>query len=213
MRIAKNSKLVFIGDSITDCGREHPVGEGLWDASYGNGYVNLIRGFLAVDYTDYNIRVINMGTSGNNVLDLKSRWQSDVFGLKPDWVSVMIGVNDVWRQFDSPLQKETHVGLAQYSKTLDGLIEETKSKVSGIVLISPFFIEPRKDDPMRKMVDEYGAAMKETAKKHGTVFVDIQAAIDKLTGILPTASIAWDRVHPNITGHLAIAKAFMEAVS
>ena len=213
MKIEKNSKLIFMGDSITDCGRERPVGEGIVDSSYGNGYVNLIRRFLMVDYPDYNIRVVNMGSSGNNVLDLKNRWQSDVFDLKPDWVSIMIGVNDIWRQFDNPLQKETHVYIDKYEETLDGLIADTKDKVKGIVVMTPFFIEPRKDDPMRKMVDAYGAVSKKIAKNYGTLLVDTQFAIDKMTDVLPTASIAWDRVHPNIAGHLAIAKAFIDAVS
>ncbi len=106
MKINKNDKLLFIGDSITDCGRARPVGEGVGDESYGSGYVNLVRGLLAVDYPEYNIRVVNMGISGNNICDLAKRWQTDVFDQNPNWLSIMIGINDVWRQFDRPFQEK-----------------------------------------------------------------------------------------------------------
>ena len=64
---------------------------------------------LSCMYPELGLRVINMGISGNQVRDLKDRWQTDVIDLKPDWVSVLIGINDVWRQFDSPYMPETHV--------------------------------------------------------------------------------------------------------
>ncbi len=213
MKINKNSKLLFIGDSITDCGRAKPVGEGTWDECYGTGYVNLVRGLLAVDYPEHNIRVVNMGISGNKVRDLDARWETDVFDQNPDWLSIMIGINDVWRQFDKPLIKEEHVYIDEYKKILDKLVAKTLKKVSGIVLMTPYFIEPRKDDPMRSMMDEYGEAVKEIADKYDTLFVDTQAAFDKLTEHIPTAAFAWDRVHPNVRGHMALAKAFMEAVT
>jgi lysophospholipase L1-like esterase len=213
MKIEKNSKLLFIGDSITDCGRAHPVGEGTGDECYGSGYVNLVRGLFAADYPEYNIRVVNMGISGNRVCDLDTRWERDVFEQTPDWVSVMIGINDVWRQFDKPLQKECHVYIDEYKKTLDELVAKTIDKVSGMVLMTPYFIEPREDDPMRKMMDEYGKAVKEIAEKYNTVFVDTQAAMNNVTKYIPTAALAWDRVHPNVRGHMTLAKAFMDAVS
>jgi lysophospholipase L1-like esterase len=110
MLIQPNSKLVMIGDSITDCGRARPVGEGLFEA-LGKGYVSLVDASLQAKEARQRIRVVNMGTSGNTVRDLKARWQSDVFDLNPDWLSIMIGINDVWRQFDSPLQAEWGVPL------------------------------------------------------------------------------------------------------
>src|SRR5215211_5094424 len=102
LRIQPNSKLVMIGDSITDCERARPVGEGLFDA-LGRGYVSYMDAFLGAVYPERGIRIVNMGISGNTVRDLKGRWETDVLALKPDWVSLMIGINDVWRQFDSPL--------------------------------------------------------------------------------------------------------------
>src|SRR5688572_14408365 len=108
MKLPTNAKLVMIGDSITDCERARPVGEG--PSNLGRGYVSYVDALLGAAYPGRGIRNVNMGISGNTVRDLKVRWESDVVALKPDWVSVMIGVNDVWRQFDSPLETEIHVG-------------------------------------------------------------------------------------------------------
>jgi lysophospholipase L1-like esterase len=110
LQLASGSKLVMIGDSITDCGRSRPVGEGLFDA-IGKGYVAYVDALLGAAYPERQIRVVNMGCSGNTVRDLAARWQTDVLDLQPDWLSIMIGINDVWRQFDIPRQPECHVTL------------------------------------------------------------------------------------------------------
>ena len=211
MLIAAGSKLVMIGDSITDAGRAQPVGEGLGGA-YGGGYVNLINGLLGSNCPEQRIRVVNVGCSGHNVRDLKGRWERDVLNLNPDWVSVMIGINDVWRQFDLPLQPECHVYLPEYEKTLDELVRGTLPSVKGIVLMTPFFIEPRRQDAMRATMDRYGAVVRKLARRHGTLLVDTQAAYDKVLKHTPSAALAWDRVHPNTAGHLVLARAFLNAV-
>src|SRR6478736_2724498 len=117
LRIQPNSKLVMIGDSITDCERARPVGEGLFGA-IGKGYVGLVDGLLQATRPQQRIRVVNMGIGGNTVRDLDARWQTDVLDQQPDWLSIMIGINDVWRQFDSPLRPEQQVGLEEYETTL-----------------------------------------------------------------------------------------------
>jgi lysophospholipase L1-like esterase len=211
MRIEANSKLVMIGDSITDCGRVKPVGEGRND-SLGAGYVSLVDSHLKVRYPEKRIRVVNMGLSGNTVRDLKARWQSDVYDLKPDWLSIMIGINDVWRQFDSPLQSEWGVPLAEYETTLSSLVEQSKARVKGLVLLTPYFIETNQYDEMRVRMDQYGKVVRELAKKNGTLFVDTQAAFDDVLKHMHPMTLAWDRVHPNQTGHMILAKAFLNAI-
>ena len=211
MLIQPNSKLVMIGDSITDAGRAQPVGEGLFDA-LGRGYVSLVDALLGTVYPELGVRVVNMGTGGHTVRDLARRWQTDVLDLKPDWLSVMIGTNDVWRQFDSPRQTETHVLPDEYAQTLDSLITRTQPTIPNIVLMTPFYLEPNPADPMRRRMDEYGGIVKQIAAKHGTLCVDTQAAFDKVLTAYYPATIAWDRVHPNQTGHMVLARAFLEAV-
>jgi len=211
MNIAPHSKVVFIGDSITDCERARPVGEGLFGA-LGKGYVSLVEGLLYATDPGCAIRVVNMGSSGNTILDLKARWQTDVIALKPDWLVIMIGVNDVWRQFDLPRQTEIHVFPEVYAQTLDELVASTKSKVKSLVLMSPFYIEPNAADAMRARMDEYGAIVKKTAAKHKVLFIDTQAAFNTALQHMHANNLAWDRVHPNNIGHAIIARAFLNAV-
>ena len=211
MRIAAHSKLVMIGDSITDAGRARPAGEGLFDA-LGKGYVCQVDALLGAACPELGIRVVNMGCSGNTVRDLKARWQSDVTDLRPDWLSVMIGINDVWRQFDLPRQPEQHVGLEEYEATLEELVAATRPSLKGLVLLTPYFIEPNRADAMRARMDQYGAVVKQTAARHDALFVDVQAAFDRVLEHCHPMSLAWDRVHPNQTGHMIIARAFLQAV-
>lgn len=211
MNLQKNCKLVMIGDSITDGGRKLPVGEGLFDA-LGHGYVSLVDALLGAVYPNLGIRVVNMGSSGHTVLDLKERWQTDVLDLKPDWLSIMIGINDVWRQFDSPRQTEIHVLPDEYERTLDALITRTLPSVPNIVLMTPFYLEPNLSDPMRRRMDEYGVIVRNLAEKHGTLFVDTQAAFDAVLADYYPATLAWDRVHPNQTGQMVLARALLDAI-
>lgn len=137
--IEPGSKLVMVGDSITDCGRAHPVGEAP-RGGLGNGYVALVDAHLQVLHPDWRIRVVNVGTSGNTVADVARRWEDEVMALQPDYVSLMIGMNDVWRQFDMPLVIERHVGIDEYRDTLRHLVAKTKPRVRGMFLLSPFYL-------------------------------------------------------------------------
>lgn len=124
----------------------------------------------------------------------------------------MIGINDVWRQFDSPLQTEIHVYLDEYRKTLDELVAKTQPLLKGLVLMTPYYIESNVHDAMRSTMDQYGAAVKEIAEKYNTYFVDTQAAFDKVLKHYHANMFAWDRVHPNNMGHMVLADAFLEVL-
>jgi lysophospholipase L1-like esterase len=211
MLLQKGQKLLFIGDSITDCERARPAGEGLFGA-VGKGYVSLVDAFLQAEYPELGIRVVNVGNSGNTVLDLQSRWQEDVIDRKPDWLSIMIGTNDVWRQYDTPFIKEGHVYADQYEATLRALVEQTQSRVSNLVLMTPFYLESNEQDAMRRTMDEYGAIVKKIAEDSGALFVDTQAAFNEVLKELYAATLAWDRVHPTTAGHVVLARAFLNKV-
>ena len=211
MHIQPKSKLVMIGDSITDCGRARPIGEGLFDA-LGTGYVSLVDGLLTARYPAHGIRVVNMGLSGNTVRDLQGRWQSDVLDLQPDWLSLFIGINDVWRHFDTPLQPEGQVSLAEYARTLETLVRTTRPTLKGLILMTPYFIEPNRADGMRAMMDDYGAVVRQLADTYDALLVDTQAAFDAVLQHLHPMALAWDRVHPTRTGHMILTRAFLQAI-
>lgn len=211
MKLQKGDKFVLIGDSITDAGRGRPEGEGLGDA-LGRGYVAIVDALLGANYPELGVRVVNRGNSGNTVRDLKARWQEDVIDIKPAWLSIMIGINDVWRQYDSPTRPEGHVYLAEYEQTLDRLVETTKPFVKGLVLMTPYYMEPNGSDAMRATMDQYGKVVEKLAVKHGTLYVDTQAAFNKVMEHFYPATLGWDRVHPGQTGHMVIAKALLKVL-
>jgi lysophospholipase L1-like esterase len=211
MRIQQDSKLVMIGDSITDCDRARPVAEADGN-DLGHGYVGLVDAWVRATLPQWRLRVVNMGISGNTVRDLRARWQTDVLDLAPDWVSVLIGINDVWRQFQNPLQPERHVLPSEYAATLDALVAETRPIVCGMVLMTPFFIEPDPREPMRARMDEYGRVVAELAARHDAILVDTQAAFDAVMAHVHPMTLALDRVHPGLTGHMILARAFLRAL-
>lgn len=211
MRIEAGSKLVMIGDSVTDAGRAQPVGEGQGDA-LGRGYVSNVDALLGAICPELGIHVVNMGTGGHTARDLKARWQRDVLDLKPDWVSIMIGINDVWRQFDAPERPEVHVYIEEYEATLHELVAQTRPAVRGLVLLTPFYIEPNREDAMRAQMDRYGAVVRGLALKYDAIFVDTQDAFDMAMQHMPPSHFAGDKVHPSQIGHMVLTRAFLNGV-
>lgn len=211
MKIGDGETLLMIGDSITDADRGRPVGNRSF-GGLGNGYVCYVDALLGAACPEKKIRVLNTGIGGNTVRDLKGRWREDVLDLKPDWLSIMIGINDVWRQFDSPQNKSSHVHPEEFERTLAELVESTVPHLKGLILMTPYYIESDASDPMRVMMDQYGSMVKNIAAKNGAVLVDTQAAFNLMMESLNPASIAADKVHPNCLGHIALARAFLKAV-
>jgi lysophospholipase L1-like esterase len=211
MKIKPKSRLVMIGDSVTDAGRTRPLGEGLFEAQ-GKGYVNMVNSLLWAVHPGHQMRVTNVGCSGDTARHLKARWQTDVLDLKPDWLSIMIGVNDVWRQFDVPYQPELGVPLKEYESTLGELLKKARPQLKGLVLMTPYIVEPNRREPMRACMDKYGAVIKKLARRHDAIFVDTQAAFDEALKHIHPMSIAWDRIHPNSAGHMILARAFLKGI-
>ena len=209
--LVSGDRLVMIGDSITDCGRTRPIGEGLFNA-LGNGYVSLLDAMITAAEPSRIVRVINMGCSGHTSSDLVQRWDSDVIALRPDVLTVMIGTNDVWRQFDSPGRTEHAVDSEAYRANLVRMVEQSQHAVRGLLLATPFFLEPLVDDRMRARMDEYGAIVKEISTLYGTEFLDTQALFQPYLQARHSSEVAWDRVHPSLTGHYILAKGFANSL-
>ena len=202
-------RIVFAGDSVTDMDSVKPVGEGLFD-KLGKGYVRIIDNMLAAVYPEIKIRVTNSGVSGNTSRDLLERFERDVVDLKPDWVSICIGINDVWRQFDTPAMADAQVFPDEYESNVEQMITSVKGSVKGIFILTPYYMEPNREDAMRARMDEYVAICKKLAEKHGCIFVDFQQLYEDYCKVRHSTFIAWDRVHPNTVGATLMARAFLE---
>lgn len=208
--IFKNmDRIVFAGDSVTDMGSEQPVGES-FDENLGRSYVRIIDNMLNTWYPEILVRVTNSGISGNTSRDLLERYQRDVIDLNPDWVSICIGINDVWRQFDSPAMADTHVMPEEYEANLEKMILAVKDSVKGIFLMTPYYMEPNAEDGMRKRMDEYGAVCRKLAVKYGCVFIDLQETFNHYFRFRHSTYIAWDRIHPSLVGATIIAREFLK---
>ena len=205
-----NQTLLFIGDSITDCGREYPVGQRRL-SSLGEGYVSFVDSILGAVIPETPINVLNTGISGNRVTDLEARWQNDVLDLEPNWLSVMVGINDVWRQFDAEPGAE-QVEPELYELVYRRVLARTRPQLDGLVLMTPYFLETNREDPMRLKMDAYGTITKRLAVEFDAIFVDTQAAFDRYLVHQPTESLCEDRVHPNGLGHMILARAFLNAL-
>lgn len=202
-------RVVFAGDSVTDMGSERPVGEGLFD-NLGRSYVRVIENMLMAWYPKLNIRITNSGISGNTSKDLLERFDRDVVELNPQWVSICIGINDVWRQFDVPACRDYAVSVEEYEKNLETMILKIRGKVKGIFICTPYYIEPNKSDLMRNRMDEYIKVCKYLAQKYNCELVDFQGMYDEFCKYKHSSIIAWDRVHPNQMGATLMAKEFLK---
>jgi len=209
MKIDDKQTILFIGDSITDCGRNHPIGEG---NGLGSGYVAIVDSLLTSFYPEKQIRVINTGTGGHRVTDLAHRWQTDAMDIAPDWLSIMIGINDVWRQFDN-INLVEQIDPERFESTYRELLGQTRSHLRGLTLMTPFYLETNTEDPMRKLMDCYGQIVKHLASDYDAEFVDTQCFFNQHLAHRPTQSICGDRVHPNQAGHMILARAFLSSIS
>ncbi len=242
MIFKQGEKLLFIGDSITDCGRRGEV-----HAPYGNGYVNLARALLLARYPELGLQIVNRGIGGNTVGDLAARWETDVIAEQPDWLSVKIGINDVWRLVANRLNES--VPQDEYEQTLRRLLDDARRRTDArLILMEPYVIAPPvAGDPeagsgltltevqqsypamraanvsageqvdaammhFRAAMDRYIAVVHRLAAETGAVLVRTQAAFDAAILAQPPAFWAADRVHPGAPGHAVIARAFLHAV-
>ncbi len=209
MIFSNGDRIVFAGDSVTDMGSAQPVGEGLFD-NVGRSYVRVLENMLAAYYPEVFLRVTNSGISGNTSRDLLERFDRDVVSLNPDWVSICIGINDVWRQFDSPAIYSSHVLPEEYEKNMAAMILAVKDKVKGIFILTPYYMEPNMADFMRKRMQEYVDICEKLAAKYGCIFVNFQKMYDEYCSVRHSSYIAWDRVHPNQIGATLMAREFLK---
>lgn len=209
MLFETNDHIVFAGDSVTDAGSAGEVSVPMFD-NLGHGYVRVIDSLLAACYPERRIRVTNAGISGHTSRDLLARFDRDVVAQNPDWVSICIGVNDVWRQFDVPVITEFQVMPEEFERNMEAMILKIKDKVKGIFIMSPYYMEPNPADMMRARMDEYVEICRALAEKYGCVFIDLQKLFADYCSIRHSSYLAWDRIHPNQVGATLVAREFLK---
>jgi lysophospholipase L1-like esterase len=205
MLFSAGQRVVFIGDSITDCDRRGAA------APYGDGYVDLVRSFVTARQPQLGLTWVNRGVGGDTVRDLAARWDADAIDTAPDWLSVMIGINDIWHGFGS--QPDRAVPIDEYATTLRTLLRRAVNRTGcGLIVAEPYLIEPDRTEPQRAETDRYCVVAREIAAESAAVTVRTQDAFDEVLRSTAPADWAGDRVHPNRPGHAVIAQAFLRAL-
>ncbi len=190
--------VLFQGDSITDCNRnDFPP--------FGNGYVNQVAKVFP------QLNIINHGISGNRVIDLKERWQSDTIEQNPDILCILVGVNEVWHylKYGKPYTDQ------QYEQDLNLIIDQAKAANPQLKLImmAPFLFEVGVVTadwlaPLARL----RSLFTKTAAIKADVFIDLQSVLNLALSHASMEELCGDGVHPRDLGHTAIAEAFIKVL-
>ncbi len=213
MLLKENDRLLFFGDSVTDADRNRPCGEGINQHNpWGYGYVSKIGGFLGGIYPELNIRVINMGVSGDQTRHLIRRFDTDVRDMTPDVISVMIGANDAWRCFDEPDSLSSGVSPEEYERNMRTIVEKCLSVTDRVIIMSPFMIECNMHDEMVKMICAFRDVCRRIAEENNLTFIDTMAGIQEMLKSHHPYYYSWDRIHPSNMAQFKILSMFVKAV-
>ena len=210
------SKLIlFQGDSVTDANRMREDQQ-TWNKGHrlGDGYANFVAAKIGYNCLDKNYSFINKGLAGNRIRDLYARIQEDAINLKPDILSILIGVNEVWCKIH---QDCGTVEPKRFEAVYRLMLDEIREKLpdTKLIIIEPFLLD------VETMTNGYAAwkayleplqpVVKRVAEEFGCIFIPMQSKFNELCTIRPAEYWIWDGVHPTSAGHEAIAKAWLEA--
>lgn len=199
-------RILFQGDSITDAGRSR--GD---DGNKGYGYPTVCSAILGAKYPG-EYEFINRGISGNRIVDLYARIKVDVINLAPDYMSILIGVNDVWHELGS----KNGVDHVKFERIYDMFLEEVLAALPDIkiFILGPYVTEGtatnEKLDEFRAEVDLRAAAAKRLAEKYSMPYIDLQAAFDEAIKKAPADYWIADGVHPFAAGYGVITEKWIE---
>jgi lysophospholipase L1-like esterase len=209
--IEPGNTILFQGDSITDAGRNRDQPDANAQPALGNGYAWLAASQLLVDSPDTELKIFNRGISGDKVFQLADRWQADCLDIKPDVLSILVGVNDFAHVF-----KHGYEGtVEEYEADYRALIKRTKDALPDVKLIlcEPFVLTAGiVDESWLPGYETYREAARRVAEDAGAVFIPFQTMFDHAARVAPPAHWAGDGVHPSMQGAALMAHWWLKAV-
>lgn len=203
--IGNDSTVLFQGDSITDCGRNREDRH-----SMGFGYAYFAAAQFGRKYPRSRVHFLNRGIGGDRVANLQERWEQDCLALKPEWVSIYIGINDTWRRYD----RNDPTSVDDFYEGYRKLISRTKERLDAkLILIEPFVLPvPEDRKAWREDLDPKIQAVRELAREFKTLYVPLDGLFAAASAQVDPAYWAEDGVHPTPAGHQLIAEAWLKAV-
>lgn len=210
--LKKGDTILFQGDSITDAGRDKEMELPNVRQSFGPGYAFLAASSLLHDYPELKLTIYNRGISGNKVYQLAERWQKDCLDLKPNIVSILIGVNDYWHMRNGKYNGTIQV----YENDYRALIQRTKKQLPDVKLVicEPFALlgTSAVDETWLEPMKEYQITAKKIAKEFNAVWVPFQKVFDEAVKKAPSTYWTTDGVHPSMAGSQLMANTWLKLV-
>ena len=202
--------VLFQGDSITDGGRDRSAAQKNDLGALGNGYVRFVSAQILLHGLEADCAIYNRGVGGNTVQDLASRWQVDCLELKPNVISILVGVNDLVRTARGTYQG----GLQRYAQDYRGLLERTVEAIPDVRLIigEPFLLKGANvSQEWVNNCEEFREVARNLADEFAATFVPYQERFDAATKIAPPEDWASDSIHPSQVGKVMMATWWLEA--
>ena len=199
--------IVFIGDSITDAERHRQAYRPL-----GFGYVHFVGNLLLARRPELNLSIVNTGVSGDTIRDLEHRWDKDCIAYRPNIVSVLAGINDVWQLAMEPALAQAASTPSQYEVTYDELLSRTKKRCGcQFVLMEPFMFCRDRANAVFNALMPYIEIVRGLAARYNAVLVPVQQEIDRQIAEVSPEKWSGDAVHPYLWAHAWIALRWLEA--
>jgi lysophospholipase L1-like esterase len=209
-------KILFQGDSITD-GMRYKDPANAWDKNHqiGHSYLYVINALLGSRFPERGYEFINRGISGNKVLDLLNRWETDAIEINPDVLSILIGTNDVCYYFPEDAEDLEMNGFRERYDTILSRSRE-KNPALRLILLEPFgYVEEQEAEGTVEIrttkLRNAQRIVRELAEKYHAVFVPLQEVFDKAREQYPSRYWIWDGIHPTEAGHGLIAEEWLRA--
>lgn len=203
---------LFQGDSITDGNRGRNT-----DPNHimGHGYAFSIASRMGEHFAEKQLVFYNRGISGNRITDLTQRWQKDTIAIKPDILSVLIGINDI----DAAIRNNMVAGIDSFEEDYRKLLTQTKEQLPQctLVLCEPFILPVGR---VKENLESYSNAIKKIQEsvlrlstEFKTIFVPLQQVFENAVKRAPANYWIWDGIHPTCAGHELITKTWLKQVS
>lgn len=204
MIIKAGDRVLFQGDSITDTHRDRVAD------TLGTGYAYIVASLFSSLYPEKKVHFVNRGISGNQIHDLEARWDEDCLDLKPDVLSIMIGINDCWRRYSRNLHTTTESFWDSYQRLLTRTRENLKD--TKLILLDPFVVPALPgQEAWREDLDPKIQVVRDLAREFGAVYVPLDGLFGAACARREPAYWAPDGVHPSPAGHGLIARAWLDA--
>jgi acyl-CoA thioesterase-1 len=201
----KQERILFQGDSITDCGRNREDPNDL-----GRGFAMMAASWFSAQYPEKDVEFLNRGVGGDRTVDLLQRWEEDCLTLTPDWISLLIGINNVWRRYDRNEPTSAENFEEEYRALLERVRKESNAR---FILCEPFLLPVSENHiAWREDLGPKIEVVHKLAGEYEAILLPLDRIFENACKRRPAVYWSADGVHPTLPGHALIAQAWLKCV-